>query len=312
MSIHAREETIALTLSTAAEAATLIVLGRVVAPSTSSRQDGSVTVSFQVEETLKGVLNGSPLRALLRPREGDSPDSAPGRDADGFRGLLFLTPRLLDPNDPDDPPFLAPGDAALELPFGLDPELAQDASGFADLRKHLERLLALRRSRLEIALAALAGKQPRLREESAFDIERFPDLTVLLRAGEPDLLITAMADPTLPDGPRIALLRALARVPAAAGPFLDALRDLVEADFVAGGFKIQAGQILADAAAPGDLELFRRLLDAEIPLLRGTALAGLANLGTGDALALLATTAAEHPDPDTRDLAADVLRTTTP
>ena len=310
MPSYAREESLTNTVALSAEAASLIVLGRISVVDSDPDFDGSVRIAVDSEEVLKGTTEGPRVAAVLPPQEDAAADPPLGQLADGYRGLLFLGPRVLDPNDPDAPLFLQPGDPALSVNFGLDPDLAADAPSFGELRAHLERLLALRRARLEIALGALAGRQPRLRSEAAFDVERFEDLATLLRADDLDVLFSALADPALPDEPRIALLRALARVPAAASLFLDTLRALVVADFVAGGFRIQAGQLLVEAADPQDFDLFRRYLDADSPLERGVGLAGLIALGTPEALGVVAATAAEHPDPATRDLAADLLRST--
>ena len=312
MTALAFESFVSSTLSLAEQGATWIGIGRVTAQDSAAVSPAGRVVSVLVEETLKGIAQGTTLQVFLR--EGlEGPGFGPGSGPDGFRGLLFLRERALDPDDPDDPPFLGPGDPSLEAPWGLDPDLAVGGPDFAALRAHVEALLSLRRQRLELSLAALSkkassGSQARLRREAATDIESFLDLETLLRPRDLELLLQALGDPALAGGARVSLLRTLSRMPLAANVLADVLRTLVDADFVAGGFRRQAAQFLAQAADPRDLGLFRRLLDGETLQLRAVGLLGLVNLGGDAALGMVAAVAAEHPDPETRDLAAGLLR----
>lgn len=300
------DEAFELTLSYQVAQASLIGVGRLsVLPG--PLEDGrTATVEVRMEELLKGSLVDPGFTASLQPNV-----ESPGLsllESDGYRGLLFLAPRSASLEIPFPRTSIGPGEATLELPFGLDPALALEAPGFVELRRHVERLLELRRGPLEVALAALAADQRRLREESAFDLAAIDDLATLLRPEELQFLLSLLEDPQLGDSPRLALVRALRQVPAALSLLLDALRSLVEEDFVAGAFKIQAVELLTDFGDTRDQDLFGRLLDSDLPILRSLAAAGLVDLGTPEALSRVVAAAAEHPDPETRDVAAELLR----
>jgi hypothetical protein len=236
-------------------------------------------VEISVRETLKGRAGATARAVTLDPLEAVRA---------GASGVFFLGRRAA-----------AGGRLLLR---GDDAALLDGAPGAAELRAHVDRLLA-GESPVSLALAALASPAERLRREAAFDLERLGAPAPAARR-----MLAALRDRTYPEDARATLARAAARVPGAGARLAGVLLDLLEAGVGDAGFRAEAARLLGGRRGPRTVAALRALVEADGALVRAQAVTALGSLGTAEARDLVHTVARTHPDPGTRDVARQVLR----